>query len=110
LGKSLPPVPTFTYADEIKGETIYESNVRNSPIGFEHNKHLTRADVTAARDGTVPINVFGYIKYVDVFGYVHTKGFCLRTGFQGGKPYVHTVGGKAYNYRRVERATPDDTL
>jgi hypothetical protein len=51
--------------------------------------------------GARPIFVFGYVKYADAFGLLHTKGFCFLNRLN--KPPIELAGGPSYNYSRSEK-------
>jgi hypothetical protein len=54
---------------------------------------------------------FGYVRYTDIFGYLHTEGFCFRFTRIGDGAGVESVcaivAGDSYNYTRREKIPPE---
>jgi hypothetical protein len=102
----LPTVPTFTYSQvRRRGEIIVRSDTITSPTVIEYSRNLTRDEIDEFAVGTRPIFLFGYVKYADAFGFLHTKGFCFQNRLN--KPPIELAGGRSYNYSRSERI-PDE--
>jgi hypothetical protein len=110
FGKDLPPAPTFSYSKEYVGETPCGTSNTGDKIGYELDRHMTKEEIKGVKNGEIPINVMGYVKYVDIFGFIHTKGFCIRATYDEVGPYWQIVGGAPYNYRWKDRVSEDQRL
>jgi len=110
VGDLSSPTPAFTYSKEYRGETICEAGKPFDEVGFEYERHITKTEIDDIRKGKMPIHIFGYVKYADIFGFFHTKGWCLRAVWDAGVPFFHVVGGRPYNYRTKDKASEDQRL
>lgn len=105
IGEAIPPVPTFAYAKEIIGETLAKADTNIGMAAYYYDRHLTPEERGGIFRGEIPVNVFGYVVYADIFGARHKKGFCIRSKreqvFDGSWQWrANVVGGAAYNYRK----------
>jgi hypothetical protein len=59
------------------------------------------------RDDRLNRFFFGYVRYTDIFGYLHTEGFCFRFTKVGDGANIQSectiVGGNTYNFTRREK-------
>ena len=99
---TLPEVPAFTYSPiRRRGEIIVRPDTITDPFAFEYSRNLTPDEMDKFGVGTRTIFLFGYVKYADAFGFLHTKGFCFLCRL--GKPPIELAGGRSYNYSRSEK-------
>jgi hypothetical protein len=103
---SIPASPTFSYSPiRRRGEIIIRPDKETDIFSFEFSRNLTTQEIDEFGVGTRPFFIFGYIKYADAFGYLHTKGFCFKIRLHRGP--IELAGGNAYNYSRSEKM-PDE--
>lgn len=108
---TLPDTPIY------REQTIYDESRHvigrqdSAIIGYTFK---TQIDGRVMNDIAVPsylggnsrqLFAYGYIKYLDIFGYIHTVGFCWRYNLNI-KAFVNE-NRDAYNYRKIEKAAPD---
>jgi len=61
----------------------------------------------AASNDSMNFYFFGYIKYSDVFGYLHTHGFCFHFfNLKHREVDAAVTGSDKYNYERTEKIPP----
>lgn len=95
----LPSRLGFTYSKERRdGSILVRPNTQTDPIPFDLNRNLTIDEINEIGVGTTPIFVFGYVLYMDIFGYYHGRSFCFRVQ-RGRNASVQLAGGSEYNYR-----------
>jgi hypothetical protein len=103
---NLPSEPIFSPSTPTpKGAIIVRPNTQTDTIIVEAVRKLTAKEAEEIGAGRKSFYCFGYIKYTDPFGWLHTKGFCFKMTF--GKPTPELGGGTAFNYLRSER-TPNE--
>lgn len=109
----LPPQPQFADQRMICGHfPIGVGNGYECPT-LALKDHIDLAKYTLMTNGKLRPYLFRYVKYSDVFGYLHTEGFCfLFTKFGG--TYEDSeciiIGSNLYNYSRAEKIPPEGFL
>ena len=72
---------------------------------------MSGATVALINEDKLKTFFFGYVRYTDIFGYLHTEGFCFRFFEIGdGSSKSSTcaiVAGNDYNYTRTEKLPPE---
>jgi hypothetical protein len=105
----LPKTPVYDKNIRLNGKfplaqsTPYEANPIYSTDPFTK---LSTSELNSLTLGTLRMYFFGYIRYTDVFGYLHTEGFCFRFhkfGFDNTTSECALVAGDEYNYSRSEK-------
>ncbi len=99
---SLPDIPEYR-ENRIYGDLGYILGVgdKRAPE-FVFKTPITGRVMNDVATGASRLYAFGYVKYEDIFGYIHTVGFCWRYQLIANRflPEAH----KAYNYRNTEQA------
>jgi hypothetical protein len=117
FAESLPDVPDYRAGFEGQNNSDTRTLIGHFPIG--HNtpydcppfaigakKKINAATFDRLSGGELKAFFFGYIRYTDVFEYLHTEGFCFRyvqIGIEQTESTCAIVAGKNYNYRRREK-------
>ena len=81
-----------------------------SYYGIGLKSKIDAATFAKAEKGEIKAFFFGYIRYTDIFGYLHTEGFCFpytKLGIEQAESACAIVAGKNYNYSRRERIPPE---
>jgi hypothetical protein len=102
--EAIPPIPAFTYSKRRRVEMFIASeNEREIPT-VEFDRNLTEAEFAAFKENSTVFVLFGYVKYADFFGNLHTKGFgfvFMGSGKQG------LLRLNSYNYSKSEPITDE---
>jgi hypothetical protein len=78
--------------------------------GIGLKQKINAATFNDIQSGKLKPFLFGYIRYADVFEYLHTEGFCFRytqIGIDQAASQCAIVAGKNYNYSRREKIPPE---
>ena len=117
----LPDSPSYQAAAESPNDTDPKIMAGHYPIGPEKPydcptygiglKLKMRPDTfNDIQSGKLKAFFFGYVRYTDVFDYLHTEGFCFRytqIGVDQTPSICAIVAGKNYNYSRREKIPPE---
>ena len=97
-------IPAFTYSPiRTRDAFIVRPGTETEPFVVQFERNLKRDEIDQFGVGSRSFFVFGYIKYADAFGSLHTKGFCFKATLHKGP--IELAGGNAYNYSKSERIT-----
>ena len=99
----LPKKPTFDTSLEIPGYVIARTDKQTDPLDFGRPRPMSPQELEGIRDGTRKVHVFGYVKYTDIFGRLHEKGFCFRMHITGPHQGSEVTGGKVFNYAKSKK-------
>ena len=107
LGAQFPAETAYTYSKVRRGEIVARPEKRNVEQLFEYNRNFTAVEIELIKERKVGVLFFGYVRYNDIFGRLHTKGF----GFIcRGPNKFQPWGGRAYNYIRSEKELDPNTI
>ncbi len=101
LKDKLPPNTGYEGSQAMDGETVLPSGgtTRMYPAMFD--RHLTKAEIEEVRNETKHFYLFGFTRYDDIFGYVHSYSFCFQ--FLPKTNSVFVTGGEQYNFRHTQK-------
>jgi hypothetical protein len=111
FAEDLAEPPVFS----IGGIGDFRTVLGHYPIGvdktYECLTYGIRDKIDAAtfaliRDDELKRFLFGYVRYTDIFGYLHTEGFCFRFTKIGDGANIKSdcmVGGNSYNFVRSKK-------
>jgi len=102
----LPERPIFTYSALYSGDIIVRTRGQTETQYFPFSRNFTAEEVDGIASGGMTIHAFGHVRYVDIYGHLHTKAFCFNIRL-GRDRFNQLAGGPAYNYRKREKAPPD---
>lgn len=103
LGIQLPREPMYSYSQVKRGDIVVRTEENTVEQRFEYNRNFTTVEIELIKERKIGVLFFGYVKYADVFGRLHTRGF----GYICRGPKIFQAwGGNGYNYTRSETA-PD---
>ncbi len=102
LGAQFPAEPAYAYSKVRRGEIVIRPEKNTVEQLFEYNRNFTKVEIELIKERKANVLFFGYVKYSDVFGRLHTKCF----GLMCRSPNIFQAWGRAYNYTRIETA-PD---
>jgi hypothetical protein len=103
---AMPEAPSFTYASPRKGDIIIRPDTQTETQYIEAGRTLTPGEVDLIAVGTQPVFAFGYVKYIDIYGLLHTKGFGFKIKL-GADKLIQLHGGQTFNYRKRQKAQPE---
>lgn len=98
----LPAVRKFSYLPPSRGQIICNPGKETDPMPFPYHRPYSAPEFKAVMAGEMKVHVFGYVKYTDIFGQLHEKGFCFRL-FSNSKQ-CETPGGRVYHYSKTTKA------
>jgi hypothetical protein len=101
LGTQFPREPTYNYSQAKRAELVAMPEKKTVEQRFEYDRNFTAVEIELIKERKVGILFFGYVKYSDIFGRQHSKGFGL---ICRGPNKFQAWGGPSYNYARAEIA------
>ena len=121
FAESLPDVPNYRDGFEGTNNSDTRTLIGHFPIGqntpydcppfaVEAKKKIDAATFARLNSGELKAFLFGYVRYTDVFEYLHTEAFCfryLKIGIEQAESTCAIVAGKNYDYSRREKIPPE---
>jgi hypothetical protein len=106
FGTHFPREPAYAYSQVKRGDIMARPEKKTAEQRFEYSRNFTTGEIELIKERKVGVLFFGYVKYNDVFGRLHTKGFGLMCR---GLNKFQAWGGRGYNYIRSEEAAEKNT-
>lgn len=121
FAETLPVMPDYRAGMEAKNNSDTRALVGHFPIGRDSlyecpawalgtGKRIDAATYNRSHIGELKVFLYGYIRYSDLFDYLHTEGFCfrfLKITSDKAASECSIVAGDNYNYRRREKIPPE---
>lgn len=109
--EELPPVPRYSDPKPLLGHyPVGSGNKYECPVYLV--KEIDYNTFSRIMRGDLKPFFFGYVRYTDVLGYMHTEGFCFRffSIETDDRPSTCAiVAGRKYNYDRTEKFRRSDS-
>jgi hypothetical protein len=99
FGAQFPREPAYTYSQARRSENLIRPEKKTPEQKFEYSRSFTVGEIELIKERKVNVLFFGYVKYADIFGRQHTKGFGLVCR---GTNKFQNWGGPGYNYLKSD--------
>lgn len=101
LEEKLPPHPGYADSQAMDGQTVVANGGTTEMYPAMFNRHITKAEIDDIRNEIKKFYLFGFARYDDIFGYVHSYSFCFQ--FLPKTNSVFVTGGEQYNFRHTQK-------